>query len=36
MNFSEIANARQSYRNYNPEREIEEEKLNAILFLKNV
>ena len=31
MNFSEIANARQSCRNYNPNREVEEEKLNAIL-----
>ena len=31
MNFREIANARQSCRKYNPEREIEEEKLNAIL-----
>ena len=31
MNFSEIANERQSCRNYNPEREVEQEKLNAIL-----
>ena len=31
MNFLEIANARQSCRSYNPERAVEEEKLNAIL-----
>ena len=31
MNFTEIAEARQSCRNYDPEREIEKEKLDAIL-----
>ena len=31
MNFSEIANARQSCRSYDPERTVEEEKLAAIL-----
>ena len=31
MNFSEIANARQSCRSYNPDRSVEEEKLRAIL-----
>ena len=31
MNFTEIAKARQSCRNYNPERMVEEEKLQAIL-----
>ena len=31
MNFTEIANNRQSCRNYDPERAVEEEKLNAIL-----
>ena len=31
MNFSEIAKARQSCRNYNPDRKVEEEKLSAIL-----
>ena len=31
MNFTEIANARQSCRAYDPSREVEEEKLNAIL-----
>ncbi len=31
MNFTEIANIRQSCRNYDPTREIESEKLNAIL-----
>lgn len=31
MNFNEIANARQSCRNYTLEREVEQEKLNAIL-----
>lgn len=31
MNFFEIANARQSCRNFDPEREVEEEKLAAIL-----
>lgn len=31
MNFTEIANARQSCRSYNPARAVEEEKLTAIL-----
>ncbi len=31
MNFTEIANARQSCRSYNPDREVEKEKLDAIL-----
>lgn len=31
MNFTEIANARQSCRSYDPSREVEEEKLSAIL-----
>lgn len=31
MNFSEIANNRQSCRKYDPNREVEKEKLNAIL-----
>ena len=31
MNFTEIANARQSCRSYDPAREVEEEKLSAIL-----
>ena len=31
MNFSEIAKNRQSTRKYDPLREVEEEKLNAIL-----
>lgn len=31
MNFTEIANTRQSCRNYDPTREVEKEKLNAIL-----
>lgn len=31
MNFSEIANNRQSCRNYNPNRSVEEEKIAAIL-----
>jgi nitroreductase len=31
MNFSEIAKARQSCRSYNPEREVEKEKIDAIL-----
>ena len=31
MNFTEIANTRQSCRKYNPEREVEDEKLSAIL-----
>ena len=31
MNFTEIAKARQSCRKYNPERQVEEEKLLAIL-----
>jgi nitroreductase len=31
MNFSEIANARQSCRSYNPDREVEKEKLDKIL-----
>ncbi|MBR3987770.1 MAG: nitroreductase family protein [Clostridia bacterium] len=31
MNFTEIANNRQSCRAYNSEREVEQEKLNAIL-----
>lgn len=31
MNFTEIANARQSCRKYNPERDVEEEKLLAVL-----
>lgn len=31
MNFLEIAKARQSCRKYNPEREVEEEKLTAVL-----
>ena len=31
MNFTEIAETRQSCRNYDPEREIEPEKLNKIL-----
>lgn len=31
MNFTEIANARQSCRKYNPEREVEEQKLHAVL-----
>lgn len=31
MNFSEIANARQSCRSYNPNREVEKEKLDKIL-----
>ncbi len=31
MNFTEIANTRQSCRNYNPEKSVEEEKLAAIL-----
>ena len=31
MNFSEIAQTRQSCRSYDPERPVEEEKLNAIL-----
>ena len=31
MNFSEIANARQSCRNYDPERMVEAEKLEAVL-----
>ena len=30
MNFSEIANTRQSCRNYDIEREVEDEKINAI------
>ncbi len=32
MNFREIAEARQSCRSYNPEREVEEEKLDSILY----
>ena len=31
MNFLEIAEARQSCRNYDPEREVEQDKINAIL-----
>ena len=31
MNFSEIAKIRQSCRSYNPERAVEQEKLNSIL-----
>ncbi len=31
MNFTEIAQARQSCRSYNPQQEVEEEKLSAIL-----
>ena len=31
MNFTEIANARQSCRSYNAEREVEKEKLDSIL-----
>ena len=31
MNFTEIAQTRQSCRSYNPEKEVEEEKLTAIL-----
>ncbi len=31
MNFTELAKTRQSCRSYNPERAVEEEKLNAIL-----
>lgn len=31
MNFSEIANKRQSCRNYNPNRSVEDEKIAAIL-----
>lgn len=31
MNFSEIANARQSCRSYNPNREVEKDKLDKIL-----
>lgn len=31
MDFSEIAKARQSCRNYNPDRQVEEEKLSVIL-----
>lgn len=31
MNFTEIAKARQSCRSYNPQKEVEEEKLTAIL-----
>ena len=31
MNFTEIANVRQSCRKYDPEREVEREKLDAIL-----
>ncbi len=31
MNFTEIANARQSCRSYDPARDVEEEKLSAIL-----
>lgn len=31
MNFTEIAETRQSCRNYDPSREVEEEKLNRIL-----
>lgn len=31
MNFTEIAKTRQSCRSYNPEREVEQEKLDAIL-----
>lgn len=31
MNFTEIAQARQSCRNYDPDRPVEEEKLNAVL-----
>lgn len=31
MNFTEIAKTRQSCRSYNPERAVEQEKLNAIL-----
>lgn len=31
MNFTEIAEVRQSCRNYNPNREVEQEKLNKIL-----
>lgn len=31
MNFLEIANARQSCRKYNPEREVEQEKIDSIL-----
>ena len=31
MNFTEIAETRQSCRNYNPERVVEDEKLNRIL-----
>ncbi len=31
MNFTEIANARQSCRNYDPDRRVETEKLDAIL-----
>lgn len=31
MNFTEIANARQSCRKYDPQREVEEEKLFAVL-----
>lgn len=31
MNFFEIAKARQSCRNYDPSKEVEEEKLNSIL-----
>ena len=31
MNFTEIANTRQSCRSYDPDRPVEQEKLNAIL-----
>ena len=31
MNFTEIANTRQSCRSYNPDREVEQEKLDCIL-----
>ena len=31
MNFTEIANARQSCRSYDPSRDVEEEKLDRIL-----
>ena len=31
MNFTEIAEARQSCRSYNPNREVEKEKLDKIL-----
>jgi len=31
MNFTEIAEKRQSCRSYNPEKAVEEEKLQAIL-----